>query len=187
MPLQYPVLYRSMDARQDAIVANAVATAVADAEKLWSPERFDGPFPKNGFGIAKLRALEFGLADSANSYASPYSAMWAYSQATASAWATWISATLSTDCYVVITGFFNLDASPDVECVKFIADGIEYPIIDLTEMDGWDIATAYFSHPIIVRPTKKIVIKVKARTVGLKFFGLLGYVVAKRSYLINEV
>jgi len=178
-----------MDARTDAIVANAVATCVADAENLWAPEVFDGPFPKNGFGIAKLRAVDFGYMASAlnTSYIGNVTNIWSYSCTNAAAWNTWIVTTLSTDCYVVITGFFNLDAAPDVEALKFIADGIEYPIIDLTEMDAFDVADAYWAHPIIVRPTKKLQVSLKCRTTGTKFIGLLGYVVAKRSYLINLI
>lgn len=186
MPLQYPVLYKSMDARADQIVANAVATAITDAESLWAPEKFDGVFPVKGFGIRKLSAIELG-GKSGTSLVGPYSYMWLWSVATASTWETYINETLSDSCYVVITGIYELDASPDVEAIKIIADGIEYPLIHLTEMYGWDVALAHISHPIIVRPEKAIKIKAKARTVGQKHLGFLGYTIAKRSYLINEL
>jgi len=175
-----------MDARADAVVSNAVATAIADAERLWAPEKFDGVFPVKGFGIRKLSAIELG-GKSGTSLVGPYSYMFMWSVATASAWETYINETLSDACYIVITGVYNYDATPDVECIKIIADGIEYPVTYLNEMYGWDVAVAYFSHPIIVRPEKVIRIKGKARTAGQKHLGLIGYTIAKRSYLINEL
>ena len=36
------------------VVAAAVSQAIADAETLWKPERFDGVFPVKGFGIRRL-------------------------------------------------------------------------------------------------------------------------------------
>lgn len=182
--LQYPVLYRSMDARADAAVSNAVATCVADAERLWEPEKFDGPFAIKGFGIAKLRA--FDLIAGAGSIVGPYTYMWGFSVNTASTWETWIDGTLSDACYVIITGIYSYAAAPDVEAIKITADGVEYPATDITEMYGWDIATAYLSHPIIVRPEKKIKIMAIAKTAGQKKLGLIGYAVGKRSYLIVE-
>lgn len=104
------------------------------------------------------------------------------------AWTNILSgAMLSDSCYVIITGFFNYDNTPDVEAIKITADGIEYPVIDLQETYGWDVATAYFSHPIIVRPEKQITISACARTQGVKYFGFLGWTVAKRSYLIARI
>lgn len=173
-----------MDARTDAIVSNAVAVAVADAEELWKPEKFDGVYPTNGFGVMRLRPADLVLKT--NQPGCRYSAMWTMSVATASAWETYITLTLSDSCYVVITGIFNYDATPDVEAIKFNADGVEYPLIQIDEMYGWDVAVAYFSHPIVIRPEKQLTIKAKARTAGFKNFGFIGYTVAKRSYLINE-
>lgn len=184
MPLQYPVLYKSMDARTDAIVSNAVATAIADAERLWQPEKFDGVFPTKGFGIQKLKCPDLMCG---GTIFGPFSEMFLWSVATASAWETYInSATMTDAAYVIITGIYEYDASPDVEQIKIIADGVEYPTMDLNEMYGWDVAVAYLSHPIIVRPEKTITIKAKARTVGQKHLGFIGYTVAKRSYLIAE-
>lgn len=185
MALQYPVLYKSTDARTDQIVKQAVETAVKDAENLWAPEKFDGVYPIKGFGISRLKAADLVAA---GSIVGPYTYMFTWSVATASAWETYINdITLSNASYAVLVGVFNLDATPDVEAIKIKADGVEYPVIDLNEMYGWDVAVAYFSHPIIVRPEKKIAIKCKARTVGRKNIGFIGYVIAKRSYLIGEL
>lgn len=184
MSLQYPVLYRSMDARADQAIAKAVATAIADAESLWTPEKFDGVFPVKGFGIRKLRPGD--LMSNSGRQVSATSFTWLLSITTASTWSSWFSdAVLSDSCYCVITGIFNLDASPDVDAMKITADGVEYSVTDLTEMYGWDIATAMFSHPIVVRPEKTVKIEALARTAGLKTIGLLGYTIAKRSYLIS--
>lgn len=190
MPLNYPVLYKSMDARADAIVSAAVAVAIADAEKLWTPEKFDGIFPVKGFGIRKLVARDFeGAATSALHLGGSQSmAGWYFSITAASTWEAIISSgTLSDSAYVIITGIFNFDASPDIRKLKVTADGVEYPIYNLEEIYGWDVAIAKLSHPVIVRPEKKITIEVIADSAGKKHFGFLGYTVAKRSYLISKI
>lgn len=186
MPLQYPVLYKTQDVKGDQIVSNAVATAIADAEQLWDPEKFDGVFPVKGFGIKKLDILDIAK-NSAATAGMKYSNSWVITITTARTWQNVISATLTDNLYVVITGFFNLDANPDMTHMQIIADGVEYPVMNIEESYGWDVATAYFAHPVIVRPEKKILIYVRAETAGDKRFGLLGYTVAKRSYLLNRV
>lgn len=194
MVLNYPVLYKSMDTRAEAAISSAVQQAVADAESLWAPEKFDGVFPVKGFGIKRLQPHDIMPIWTAVQHApNTVSDIWAFSITTANAWTNIISQSVMSDsAYIIITGFLNYDGAPDVDAIKITADGIEYPTIDIQEMYGWDVATAYFSHPIIVRPEKMITIAVRARstTAGAatcKQFGLLGYVVAKRSYLIGQV
>ena len=189
MPLNYPVLYKMLDSRAEATIASAVQTAVADAESLWAPEKFDGVFPVKGFGIKRLQPRDLaGSNATTTTLIGPIVSAWQFSIATAETWADAIhQAVLSDSAYVVLTGVYNFDATPDVEAIKIIADGIEYPTMDITEIYGWDVATAYFSHPIIVRPEKMITIKAKCRTAGLKSFGFMGYTIAKRSYLIGEI
>lgn len=183
MALNYPVLYKSQDARADQAVANAVATAIQDASTIWENESFDGVFPTNGFGIKRLEKFDICTAEVA--VYTPFSNSWIMSVNAARTWVTYIDAILSDSCYVIITGVFEFDPTPDVTAIKMVADGVEYPIIDLQETFGWDVATAYFSHPVVVRPEKRISIKLKAETTGQKIFGFLGYVVARRSYLIS--
>lgn len=174
-----------MDAKTDQIVANAVAAAVGDAEKLWAPEIFDGVFPVKGFGIKKLE--KFDVDDTGATHGHPYTNTWIMSFTTARTWTGILSNTLSNAVYIVLTGIFNYDANPDVRAIKITADGVEYPIMNLEEMYGWDVAVAYFSHPIIVRPEKKIIVEAIANTAGQKSFGFIGYAVAKRSYLIGKI
>lgn len=183
MSLRYPVLYKSQDAKSDLIVKAAVDAAIADALELWKPEQFDGVFAMKGFGIQKLKCGDLAK----DSMVGPYTYMWTMSINTASAWETYINSVLSDSCYVIITGVYNYDAQPDVEAIKVIAEGVEYSPFDLNEMYGWDVAVAYFSHPIVIRPKKGIKIKVKARTIGKKNIGFIGYTLATRSYLIQEI
>jgi hypothetical protein len=184
--LSFPVIFRTMDIRADTAIAAAVQQAIGDAESLWSPEKFDGIFPTKGFGIKRLQPRD--IVGQGGSIVGPSNSTWVLSVQAASVWQGWISAGgLSDSCYCIITGFFNYDASPDIDAIKIIADGIEYATYDIQEAWGWDIATAYFSHPIVVRPEKTITIKVKAQTPGQKKFGLLGYALGKRSYLIGEL
>ena len=190
MPLNYPVLYKTQDVKGDAIVAQAVQLAIADAEALWQPEKFDGVYPVKGFGIRRLLARDFEGAATSSLHIGGSTSMcgWYFSISAASTWESIISnGTLSDSAYAVITGLFNYDTTPDIRKMKITADGIEYPITPLDEMYGWDIASAYISHPVIVRPEKAITIEVKADNSGLKSFGFLGYTIAKRSYLIGKL
>ncbi len=189
MSLNFPVIYKSDDVRGEAVINKAVQTAITDAESLWAPEKFDGIFPVKGFGIRRLTPRDLaGLngAGGTSIWAGASAAEWVLSVAAGShAYTNVVSGAMVSDsCYLILTGFFNYDANGDIECIKITADGIEYPIINLEEMYGWDEATAYFSHPIIVRPEKTITIAACARTPGVKYFGLLGWIIAKRSYLI---
>ena len=189
MVLNYPVLYRMMDSRSEPTIQQAVATAVADAESLWAPEKFDGVFPVKGFGIKRLQPHDLvPIWTAVYNIPNTLSDVWLMSITTANAWTNVISQSVMSDsAYVILTGFFNYDGVPDVDAIKITADGIEYPVIDIQEMYGWDVATAYFSHPIIVRPEKMITIAMRARSATQKQFGFLGYTVAKRSYLIGLV
>jgi hypothetical protein len=189
MPLNYPVLYKMLDSRAEATIAQAVQTAIADAESLWAPEKFDGVFPTKGFGIKRLQPRDIcGPGAATTIWCGAIISSWQWSITTAETWQVILSGSLLSDsCYVIITGFFNYDAAPDVDAIKITADGIEYPVIDIQEMYGWDVATAYFSHPIVVRPEKVITIRARAKSAGQKNFGFLGYTIAKRSYLIGTI
>jgi hypothetical protein len=191
MSLNYPVLYRNMDARGEATIAKAIQTTVTDAESLWAPEKFDGVFPVKGFGIKRLQPRDMAGTNGGGGtsiWAGASAQGWTLSVAAAQAWGIVISgAQLSDSSYIILTGIFNYDAVPDVEAFKLSADGIEYCVTDIQEMYGWDIATAFFSHPIIIRPQKTFTLSLKARTAGIKYFGFLGYTIAKRSYLIGQI
>jgi hypothetical protein len=189
--LNYPVFFKTMDARSEAVVREAVTATIKDAEQLWAPEKFGGVFGSTGFGIKRLQIADLAGQSSGGTsiVCGPLSnTAWVFSFTTAETWQPIISgATMSDSAYIILTGFFNFDADPDVECIKITADGVEYAVMDLQEVKGWDVATVYWSHPIVIRPEKKVTIEAKARTAGSKNFGFLGYVVAKRSYLIAKV
>lgn len=185
MVLNYPVLYKSMDAKMDAIVAQAVQTAIADASTLWAPLTFDGVFPIKGFGIKQLEAWDIDPADGTQGHVNTNE--WLLSFGTARTWINMFSDVICDDIYVILTGVFNYDATPDVTHMKITADGIEYPVMSFDEMYGWDVAVAYFSHPIIVRPEKKMVINMYANTAGQKNFGFLGYTIGKRARLLTQM
>lgn len=184
--LNYPVFFKSMDPRTEAVVRDAVMAAIKDAETLWAPEKFGGVFSSTGFGIKRLQPKD--LAGPTGSIIGPIVSAWVISINTAETWQVIVSGcTLSDSAYVILTGFFNYDDEPDVEAIKITADGVEYAVMDLTEVYGWDVATVYWSHPLIIRPEKMVTIEAKARTAGQKQFGFIGYTVAKRSYLIGKV
>lgn len=186
MPLNYPVFYKTTDVKGDQIVAAAVQTAIADAELLWNPEKFDGVFAVKGFGITKLEKWHV-CPLSATLGGARFCNSWVTSITTAKTWEAVWSNTISQDAYLIITGVFNYDNAPDVTTIQFVAEGIEYLPLNLEEIYGWDVAVANFSHPVIVRPQKKLIVYARADSAGQKAFGLIGYTLGKRGYLINRV
>ena len=192
MSLNYPVFFKTQDIRAEATIRDAVQQTITNAQALWAPEVFGGVFGTTGFGIKRLQPSDLnGQSTAQTGLVSPYSAAaaaWVFSMAAGETWQMIVSnCILSNAAYIIICGIFNYDANPDMEAIKITADGIEYPIIDIQEIYGWDVSVAYFSHPIVVRPEKKISIEAKSRNAGQKNFGFIGYTVAKRSYLITKI
>lgn len=181
---------RFVSRRPDREIDTAVQATIRDAEQLWTPETFQGEYPDKGIGIRRLVAKDFVASGQASGgFGTPqtaFGAPWAYSQAAASAWETWINGTLSDSVYVVITGIFSLDALENIIALKFTIDGKEYPIMNLQELYAMDVARVYFSKPIVVRPEKSIVVKMWGRAAKTGSLGLLGWAIGKRSYLIAE-
>lgn len=170
--------------RPDAAIDAKVREVIADAETLWEPEKFQGEFPQRGLGIRRLRPMDCVAATFSGGMAATH--YWSYSIATAATWETWIDVVLSDSCYVVVTGIFSLDATPNVTMVKFEIDGKEYPVNNIEEIYALDVARVYFNVPIAVRPEKRMTIKIIGKAAGTGSLGLLGYAIAKRSYLIGE-
>jgi hypothetical protein len=175
-----------MDVKGDAIVQQAIATAIGDAETLWAPEKFDGVFATKGFGIRTLQKWDV-CPLSTTLGGARFSNSWVISITTAKTWECILSHTVSQDAYLILTGIFNYDANPDMTDLQIVAEGVEYMPWHIEEMYGWDVAVAYLSHPVVVRPQKKVLVYARAESAGQKSFGFIGYTLGKRGYLINRV
>lgn len=184
-----PDLLRLTDRRPDAEIKTLLDAVIADAAATWK-ETFDGEYPKTGFGLGSLRQLDCtgggtpGTTDGLSYVTSKY--YWALSIQTAGTWQDWFDITTSETAYLIVTGVFCLDATPNITEIRPYVDGDDFPVINVEQMYAWDIARAYFTKPFAIKPQKKFKMRVVGKTAGQANFGLIGYAVAKRSYLITE-
>jgi hypothetical protein len=179
-------LLKLTDKRPDAEINSLVDAVIADAGATWGPEKFDGEYPKSGFGIGILRPKDVQVEDGSAESGAVGSIYWGASIAAASTWQDWINISTSEDCYIIVTGIFCLDATPNVTAIRPYIDGEDMPVIDIEQLYSWDEAKGWFSKPFAVKPQKSFKLRIVGKTAGVAKIGLLGYVVAKRGYLITE-
>ena len=179
-------LLKVTDKRPDAEIDKLVDAVVADAQKTWAPETFDGEYPKTGFGIGILRPKDVQAVDGSAGTGTTGSIYWGASITAASTWQDWFDITVSDDCYLIITGVQVLDATPNVTAIRPYVDGEDFPVIHIEQIYAWDEAKGWFSKPFAIKPGKSFKMRVVAKNSGVANIGLLGYTVAKRGYLITE-
>lgn len=179
-------LLKVTDKRPDAEIDKLVDAVIADASATWAPEKFDGEYPKTGFGIGILRPKDVQVEKGSAEPNALGSCCWGVSITNASTWQDWFDITTSEDCYLIITGVMVFDATPNVVAIRPYIDGEDMPVIDIQQIYTWDEAKGWFSKPFAVKPSKSFRLRVFAQSTGIAKIGLLGYKVAKRGYLITE-
>lgn len=178
-------LLRLIGARPDAEIEKLLKKTVADGEIEWKPLKYEGQYPTTGFGITELRpkVLKGGTTDNVIS-----SVMWGASLAAAagaSTYFTWFDVTLTDQAYAMPTGVFNLESTPQVTEMGPSANGLDLPTVNLEQLYALDMARAWFEKPFAARPNNNFKVQLVARVAtGTERIGLLGYLIAKRSYLI---
>jgi hypothetical protein len=178
-------LLRLTDARPDAEINKLLKETIADAEVEWRPLKYEGQYPTTGFGITELRpkVLKGGTTDNI-----PSSMYWAASLAAAAAalrYFTWFDLTLTDQAYVMTTGVFNLEPTPQVTEMGPSANGLDLPTVNIEQLYALDMARAWLEKPFAARPNNNFKVQLVAKVAtGTERIGLLGYLVAKRSYLI---
>jgi hypothetical protein len=90
------------------------------------------------------------------------------------------------DCYLIITGIFNLTPNAKVTEMYIKANGEDLPIINLEEMYAYDLSRVFFTAPFIVKPKSGFTVQVYATAATQERLGFVGYCLAKRAYLINK-
>lgn len=183
-------LIRLTEKRPDKEIINTVKDAVKDAMAKWS-ENYEGEYPKTGFGVTNLRPRDVALTNAATGVqgSCASSIYWGLiSITTASAWGDWINLTIDDRAYLVVTGIFNLDSNPQITNLRFKANGEDLPAMNIEELYSWDLARAYLSKPFFVRPENNLTVRYVGQSTktAVERIGLLGYCIAKRSYLILE-
>lgn len=173
-------LLRLTEVRPDAEIKKLVDTTVEDAKINWAPLKYEGEYPRSGFGISELRPKQIR----GGTHNLPSTITWGASIATASTYFTWMNLTLTDMAYIMPTGVFNLEALPRVTEIAPSANGEDLPTINLEQMYALDLARAWFSKPFCAKPNNNLTIQLVARNTGIDRIGLLGHCIAKRAYLI---
>lgn len=166
------MLLRISDERPDNEIRQAVDVAVTEAASEFSPLKFEGEYPTSGFGISEIRPRHVGIAAD-------------YWQATiTTSYADWINTTVSDNAYLVVTGIFNNTLQPQTSELSPSANGNDMPRVNIEQMYTFDMAKAWLPKPFVVKANGNITIQAIAKQGQTEQIGLLGYTIAKRSYLI---
>lgn len=173
---------RFTDTRPDAEIRKLINSTVADAEKEWSPLKYEGFYPVAGFGLTEIRPrhINSGGTGWANS------TYWSASIATSLAFFDWTNITLTDMAYVMVTGLFNRESSPKVIQFAPSANGEDLPTVDVEQMYTLDVARAWWEKPYSVRPNNMLRHQLMGDNTGSERIGLLGYTIAKRAFLISR-
>jgi len=170
-------LLRFTDERPDEAIEDTINAVINDATTRWDPMEYEGEYPTTGFGIANLRPRHVNISVD----------YWGNTNLTGNTWTQWCNAKMNKDSFVIVTGIFNKEASPQVTQMYTQANGQDLPIVSVEELDTLDVARAWFPQPFYVKPDNKLVIQLYNKgSAKREQFGLLGYVVAKRAVLIDK-
>jgi len=183
---------KSTESTPDAAINTAVVNAIADAATNFSPLQFDGEYPTKGFGITILRPKDLAVTNQATAalQSSVFSSIvWGpISATTASVWSDWINLNIDNRAYVVVTGVWYAEPTPNITAIRFKANGEDMPVMDLEELQTYDVGYMFLEKPIAIRPGNAINVRYVPTTTKTtrENIGLLGYTLAKRAFLITE-
>ena len=166
-------LLQLTDERPDEEIRQLVLATIADAEAEWAPLKYEGEYPENGIGITIMRPRHVGLATD----------KWQMTVTTA--WADWINKTLGDNNYEIITGLFNLTIDPATTELYPSANGKDMPRFNIEQLYALDLARAWFTKPFAVKANNNLTIQAIGRVMQTERLGLMGYTLAKRSYLLT--
>lgn len=159
--------------RPDQAIRELLSATIRAGEAEFSPLRFEGEYPTDGFGVSELRPRHVGIAR----------AFWQMTVTTS--FADWINDTEGTDAFRVVTGLLNMTLDPSTAEVFPSVNGKDLPRVNVEPIYAdRQKAFAWFSKPYACRPSNNITIQAIGRVAQTERQGLLGYAVAKRSYLI---
>lgn len=106
----------------------------------------------------------------------------------ASTWETWINLQIDNRIYTVITGLFYIENAINITAVQFQANGEVLPVIDIEELQAYQVSNVWLEKPIIIKPGNNFQAFYVAKNTktAAENLGLMGYTIAKRAYLINQ-
>lgn len=88
--------------------------------------------------------------------------------------------------YAINTGLFNREATPKITHLRPNPGGEDMSTMNIEQMYTLDLARIFYEKPWTVGPDKSCILRMKADDIGVERIGLLGYVIAKRAFLIKE-
>lgn len=157
----------------DPEIKRMVNETIKKATAEFSPLAYEGAYPRNGFGMAILRPRTVGIGND-------------YWQMTVTAsFADWINHTLDQSEFVVVTGIMNLTADPATTQIWPKANGQDLPVVSIEELYALEKSRGWFEEPFAVSPNNNITVQAVGRIAQTERLGLMGYHIAKRSYLID--
>lgn len=166
------VLLNITDDRPDGAIQQILDATIRAASEEFSPLKYEGEYPDSGFGIAELRPRAVIAADS-----------WQFTVTTS--FANWINKTLGTNVYLVPIGVFSMSLDPSTSEIFPTANGKDLPYLNIEQMYSFKDSRAFFTKGYAVSPNNNLTIQAIGRFAATERFGLVGYQVAKRSYLIT--
>ena len=113
----------------DARIREIVNMAIDQATNEFSPSKYEGQFPRNGFGIQELRSKHIGGWAGTGGASAADGWILSINAGSQHTFISWFDVTVNQDCYLIITGLFNLTPNAKALGVKFTANGEELPIV----------------------------------------------------------
>lgn len=105
---------------------------------------------------------------------------------TANTFANWISTAIDKDAYVIATGIMNLTVDPHIVELQPTLNGNALPVIHVESMYAFEEPLAYFRKPFAVKSGATMKIEYTGTVAQTELLGLLGFTVAKKSFLITQ-
>ena len=166
------VLLTQTNQRPDAVISQAIGDAILSAEQEFSPLKFEGEYPDNGIGISVLRPRHVIAQD-----------YWQMSVTTS--FANWINKTLGTNVFLIVTGLMNNTLDPQVVELFPTANGKDLPYMNIENLYSVPESRGWLTKPFVISPNNNLTIQAIGRQAQTERLGLLGYSLARRSFLIT--
>jgi hypothetical protein len=168
------------DEKPLAEIKMALQNAQAAAVREFSNMSYEGEWAVTGYGIATIRPYHIqaggALWGSSNYWASCFAA--------SNTWEAWIDITQTDLAFEIITGQFNLEASPKETEIYLVASGKSLPTMNIEEAYALGIQRFYWSKPVVIYPSKPWQFYHKGLDVGIEREGLSGWTMATQAFLI---
>ncbi len=170
-----------IDSAPAGAVNAALVDTIAKAKAEFRTLGYEEEWATGGYGIASIRPLHMqcGSATWAGSH------HWGISYATSETWTAWISITMTELAYEVITGMFNLDATPITRAIYMTASGKALPTMNIEEMYAYEISRMFFKKPVVIGPSRPFDFYTKCvGAIATENLGLTGFTIGPHGYLI---